>query len=132
MKLKATLAPLLFLAALPLGALAADLGDATDGSSQETLSANQSGRDNQDIRESRDERSGQMSGQGSGSMSGQGAGSADDPPMFRELDTNHDGYITKEEAKRSADVTARFNDLDTDRDGRISSAEFRKGMQPKY
>lgn len=53
-------------------------------------------------------------------------------PLFKELDRNHDGYVTKEEAKRSAEVTARFNELDADRDGRIAAAEFTKGMQPKY
>ena len=50
-------------------------------------------------------------------------------PLFLQLDTNHDGYVTKEEAKRSAEVTARFNELDADHDGRISAAEFKRGMQ---
>lgn len=45
-------------------------------------------------------------------------------PIFDALDTNHDGYVTKEEAKRSADVTARFKELDTDHDGRTSASEF--------
>jgi len=45
-------------------------------------------------------------------------------PIFDALDTNHDGYVTKEEAKRSADVTARFKELDTDHDGRIYASEF--------
>ena len=48
-------------------------------------------------------------------------------PMFDALDTNHDGYVTKEEAKRSADVTVRFKDLDTNHDGRISASEFTHG-----
>lgn len=52
-------------------------------------------------------------------------------PLFKTLDGNHDGYVTKEEAKRSAEVTARFKELDTDRDGKIAAAEFTKGMQPK-
>ncbi len=52
-------------------------------------------------------------------------------PLFKELDANHDGYISKDEAKRSADVTARFNRLDANHDGRISVDEFNKGMQPK-
>lgn len=50
-------------------------------------------------------------------------------PLFLQLDTNHDSYVTKEEAKRSAEVTARFNELDADHDGRISAAEFKRGMQ---
>lgn len=48
-------------------------------------------------------------------------------PMFDALDTNHDGYVTRDEAKRSADVTARFKELDTDRDGRIAASEFTHG-----
>lgn len=53
------------------------------------------------------------------------------PPLFEQLDTNHDGYVTKEEAKRSAEVTARFKELDSDQDGRIAAVEFKKGMQAK-
>lgn len=53
-------------------------------------------------------------------------------PLFEQLDVNHDGYVTKEEARRSAEVTARFKELDADGDGRISAGEFRKTMQPKY
>ena len=48
-------------------------------------------------------------------------------PIFDALDTNHDGYVTKEEARRSADVTARFKGLDTDNDGRVSASEFIHG-----
>lgn len=53
------------------------------------------------------------------------------PPMFEALDTNHDGYVTLEEAKRSADVTARFKELDRNHDGKISAAEFKDGLQAK-
>ena len=54
--------------------------------------------------------------------------SEDQPaPIFDALDTNRDGYVTKEEAKRSADVTARYKELDTNCDGRISSREFIHG-----
>lgn len=52
-------------------------------------------------------------------------------PLFKELDTNHDSFVTRLEAKRSAELTARFKEVDTDRDGKISVAEFTKGMQPK-
>lgn len=52
-------------------------------------------------------------------------------PLFDALDTNHDGYLTKAEAKRSAEVTARFGELDSDHDGRIDAREFIRGMQPK-
>ncbi|HTY98333.1 MAG TPA: EF-hand domain-containing protein [Rhodocyclaceae bacterium] len=52
-------------------------------------------------------------------------------PLFQQLDVNHDGSITTEEAKRSAEVTARFKELDANHDGKISVAEFNKGMQAK-
>lgn len=61
------------------------------------------------------------------------SGAKDPPaPLFLQLDVNHDGYITREEAKRSADITARFERLDTNHDGKISSDEFKSGMQSKY
>lgn len=52
-------------------------------------------------------------------------------PLFRELDSNHDDYVTREEARRSPEVTARFNKLDIDQDGKISVVEFKNGMQSK-
>jgi hypothetical protein len=53
-------------------------------------------------------------------------------PLFEQLDSNHDSYVTQEEAKRSAEVTARYKELDADHDGRISAAEFKIGMQAKF
>lgn len=52
-----------------------------------------------------------------------------EPPLFQQLDANHDGYISKAEAKRSANVSANFAKLDTNRDGRISVNEYEKGMK---
>src|SRR5690349_12290721 len=49
---------------------------------------------------------------------------AEAPPMFKELDKNHDGHITKAEAKRSADVSARFSAIDTDKNKQISLHEW--------
>ena len=49
---------------------------------------------------------------------------AETPPMFKELDRNHDGQISQSEAKRSADVSARFSALDTDKNKQISSSEW--------
>lgn len=61
-----------------------------------------------------------------------GAPPATEPaPLFEQLDTNHDGFVTVEEAKRSAEVTARFKNLDTDRDAKVSLDEFKEGMQEK-
>lgn len=61
----------------------------------------------------------------------QGPIAADPPPMFQQLDANHDGYISRDEAKRSADVSARFVKLDTNHDGKVSVEEFIKGTQQK-
>jgi EF hand domain-containing protein len=44
---------------------------------------------------------------------------------FRQLDTNQDGYITRDEARDSPAVTRRFSELDRDGDGRISPEEQR-------
>lgn len=46
------------------------------------------------------------------------------PPLFTRLDSNRDGRISREEARRSADTTARFTELDNDRDGFISASEW--------
>lgn len=52
-----------------------------------------------------------------------------EPPLFKQLDTNHDGYISREEAKRSATVSAKFDQLDANHDGRISVDEYVKGVK---
>lgn len=50
--------------------------------------------------------------------------STEAPPMFKELDKNHDGQISQSEAKRSADITARFSTLDADKNKQISVTEW--------
>ena len=60
------------------------------------------------------------------------AGQAEAPPMFKELDKNHDGQIDQTEARKSADVTARFSTLDSNQDKRISVSEWQAGEQSKY
>ncbi|MDP2880894.1 MAG: EF-hand domain-containing protein [Azonexus sp.] len=104
MKFKTTIAPLFLLVALPLGAIAAEPTQPPS------------------------------SGPAAKEAAPAPAPAAKDEPMplFKELDTNRDNFVTKDEAKRSAEVLARFKELDTDRDGKISGAEFKKGMQPKY
>jgi hypothetical protein len=52
-------------------------------------------------------------------------------PMFQQLDTNKDGQISREEAKRSADTTANFDAIDTDHDGLISPAEWKAAEDRK-
>lgn len=58
-------------------------------------------------------------------------GQAETPPMFKELDKNHDGYISQSEAKRSADVKARFSELDSNKDKRISVSEWQSGEKDR-
>ncbi|WP_168224899.1 hypothetical protein [Azoarcus sp. DD4] len=52
------------------------------------------------------------------------ASKSDSAPMFKQLDRNSDGMVSKEEAKRSADVQARFSTLDADGNGSITLAEW--------
>ena len=59
------------------------------------------------------------------------AGQTEAPPMFKELDKNHDGMIDQTEAKKSADVTARFSTLDSNHDKRISVSEWQAGDQSR-
>ncbi|RZU00839.1 EF-hand domain-containing protein [Rivibacter subsaxonicus] len=47
---------------------------------------------------------------------------------FARADTNTDGKLSKEEAKRLPEVSARFEELDTDKDGSLSYAEFAAGV----
>lgn len=101
MKFKTTLAPLLLLAALPLGAISAEPAKAAPAAKEAAPAAAPAAKD-------------------------------EPMPLFKELDANHDNFVTKDEAKRSAEVLARYKELDTDRDGKISGAEFKQGMQPKY
>ncbi|MBL8541391.1 MAG: EF-hand domain-containing protein [Betaproteobacteria bacterium] len=44
--------------------------------------------------------------------------------MFRILDANHDGYITRDEARKSAETTAVWKRLDDDLNDRLSFDEF--------
>lgn len=71
-------------------------------------------------------------GPGSGSTNNQTGETSKDRPAdagataaggFSALDTNHDGYISRDEA-RDASWANRFSELDQDNDGRLSQSEF--------
>jgi len=44
--------------------------------------------------------------------------------QFNKLDTNHDGYISKEEANADSQLTDDWENADTNSDGKINAAEF--------
>ena len=43
---------------------------------------------------------------------------------FQSLDTDHDGFIGREDAKKMPDLVRVFDRFDTDHDGRLSHADF--------
>lgn len=43
---------------------------------------------------------------------------------FQDLDTNRDGQITLDEAKKSPEVKAKFTQADANKDGKLDAAEF--------
>ncbi len=45
---------------------------------------------------------------------------------FSRLDTDHDGWISRDEASAHPEIAANFEKADHDHDGRISFAEFEK------
>ena len=47
-----------------------------------------------------------------------------DKATFQNLDTNNDGQITLDEAKKSPEVKNKFTQADTNKDGKLDAAEF--------
>jgi hypothetical protein len=43
---------------------------------------------------------------------------------FQKLDTNHDGQISMDEARKSPEVSKMFGEADANRDGKLDSSEF--------
>jgi len=43
---------------------------------------------------------------------------------FRRLDRDHDGFITREDARSWPELSSAFDRFDTDRDGRLSWTDF--------
>ena len=49
-----------------------------------------------------------------------------DSPLFKKLDADRDGYVTRSEAKRVKGFEPAFNEADENHDGRLSRDEFIK------
>jgi Ca2+-binding EF-hand superfamily protein len=43
---------------------------------------------------------------------------------FQDLDTNHDGQISRDEAKKAPNVSKNFDQTDANKDGKLDSSEF--------
>lgn len=52
--------------------------------------------------------------------------------LFRALDRNADGRLTRVEAQGTIDVEARFNDIDADRDDTITFDELKRYITLRY
>jgi hyperosmotically inducible protein len=49
-------------------------------------------------------------------------------PEFKKLDANHDGYVSRVEAKRIPDFGRAFDEADENRDGKLDADEFAKAQ----
>jgi hyperosmotically inducible protein len=49
-------------------------------------------------------------------------------PDFNRLDTNHDGYVSRDEAKPLRGFDQAFTEADDNRDGKLDAAEFTKAQ----
>jgi Ca2+-binding EF-hand superfamily protein len=44
---------------------------------------------------------------------------------FDQLDTNHDGFLSRDEANDAPELETRFSELDANNDGKLSRSEYR-------
>ena len=56
--------------------------------------------------------------------------SAGSASVLKSLDTNNDGFVSRDEAKKSTDIDKQFSQLDLDRDGKLSQAELNTAGSP--
>ena len=63
----------------------------------------------------------------SGPPSSASAGSSS---TLKALDSNNDGFVSRDEAKKSPDIDKRFSQLDLDRNGKLSQAELNAAGSP--
>ena len=61
-----------------------------------------------------------------GAMSSDKASAAGTSPSdrFDRIDRNHDGYISRDEAKDASELDTRFSELDRNNDGKLSREEY--------
>jgi len=52
------------------------------------------------------------------------AGATSNRGRFEALDKNHDGYVSRDEAKDASELNTRFTELDANNDGKLSRDEY--------
>lgn len=57
-------------------------------------------------------------------QAGGAGGSRTEPHDFKALDTNHDGYVSRDEARNANELNTRFSELDRDNDNKLSRQEY--------